>query len=84
MNKRLITFHLTEAQEQLQEIVEEISKDPDYDYGEYFVDMQHLYHHLNTAWNARDISDEEAEPGSDELFKRWGQFPRDIPLLVDV
>jgi hypothetical protein len=84
MNKRLVSFHLSEVQEQLQEILEEISKDPDYDYGEYVVSMQHLYHHLNTAWNARDVLDEEAEPGSDELFKRWGQFPRDLLPLVDV
>jgi len=83
MNKRLVTFHLSEAQEQLRDMLEEMSKDPEYDYGEYFVHIQHLYHHVNTAWNARDVPDSEAEPGSDELFKRWGRFPRDLLLLVD-
>ena len=81
MNKNLVVFHLSEAREQLQSMLEEITKDPEYDYGEYVVEMQHLYHHLNTAWNARDASDAEAEPISDELFNRRGDFPQDLPLM---
>jgi hypothetical protein len=81
MNKKLVTFHLNEAHEQLQAILDEMSRDDDYGYGEYVVEMQHLYYHLNTAWNARDAFNEEAEPISDELFNRWGRFPHDLPLM---
>lgn len=81
LNKKLVAFHLSEAQEELQQMLSEISQDPEYGYGEFFVGMQHAYYHLNTAWNARDVSAAEAEPGSDELFNRWGSFPEDLPLM---
>jgi len=70
MNKKLVTFHLNEAHEQLRATLAEMSRDDDYGSGEFVVEMQHLYYHLNTAWNAREASDAEAEPGSDELFNR--------------
>ena len=81
MNKRLVAFHLSEAVEQLQSMMDEIPRDNEYGYGEFLVEMQHVYYHLNTAWNAKDVSDAVAEPGSDELFNRWGQFPTDLPLM---
>ena len=81
MNKRLVAFHLAEAVEQLQSMLDEISRDNEYGYGEFLVEMQHVYYHLNTAWNARDISDAAAEPNSDELFNRWGSFPENFPLM---
>ena len=81
MNKNLVVFHLSEAHEELQRTLEEISEDSEYGQGDFLVAMQHLYHHLNTAWNARDVSDAVAEPGSNELFNRWGKFPQDVPLM---
>ncbi len=38
--------------------------------------MPHLYHHLNTAWNARYSSNAVGEASEDE-FRQWGQFPSD-------
>jgi hypothetical protein len=81
MNKDLVGFHIREANEELQRTVDEISKDPEYGEGELLLAMQHIYHHLNTAWNARDASHAEADPGTDEQFNRWGQFPADLPLM---
>jgi hypothetical protein len=40
--------------------------------------MEHLYHHVNTAWNARDSSAERADACSQEDFDCWRQFPQDI------
>jgi hypothetical protein len=42
--------------------------------------MQHLYHRLNTAWNARDESPERLAATSEEDFHRWRQFPEDLSL----
>lgn len=54
MNKKLVVFHLTEAVEQLQCMLGEISQDNEYGYGALLVEMQYVYYHLNTAWNAKD------------------------------
>ncbi|MDZ4290063.1 MAG: hypothetical protein U0984_19005 [Prosthecobacter sp.] len=81
MNKPYIEFHLREAQEALNNILESLRGDPDYDYGPYWVDMQHLYRHINTAWNARDAADEQAATLSQEDFDRWGQYPADLDIL---
>ena len=51
MNREWVLFQLREGQEELNRTIAEIAADPDYDVGEFIVAMQHLYHHLNTAWN---------------------------------
>jgi hypothetical protein len=83
MNRKWILFHLKEAHEELRRTIEEFEKRSDYDVGEYFVAMMHLYHHLNTAWNSKDVSDEDARTSSDESFSKWRQFPSDIDMSVD-
>ena len=82
MNQNWISFHLSEALVQLQEIIDNVEADPEYDYGDYVVDMSHLYHHLNTAWNSRDASDDEVANHSDEDFYRWRTFPSAEELLL--
>lgn len=42
--------------------------------------MGHLYNHLNTAWNARNATDEETTTLTEEQFYRWRQFPTDIDM----
>jgi hypothetical protein len=76
-----VLVHLTEAEEALQKLIIEISSDREYDYGNYRVDMEHLYHHVNTEWNARDATDATMNECSEEDFRRWRQFPPDIELL---
>lgn len=80
MNKNYVLWHLEEAQKAIREIVAEIKSDPDYDYGNYLVDIAHAYHHLNTAWNARDASEAAVEACTDDDWYRWRQFPTDIYL----
>jgi len=83
MNREWILFHLKEAHEELRSAIEEFEKRSDCDDGEYLVTMMHLYHHLNTAWNAKDVSIEDARISSDENFSKWRQFPSDIDMSVD-
>jgi hypothetical protein len=80
MNREHTLFHLREAAEELERTIRQIDVEPEYDYGEFLVAMQHLYHHLNTAWNARDASPERVAVASGADFFRWRQFPREIEL----
>ncbi len=54
MNRDWVLSQLREAQEELNRTIGEMEADPEYDVGELMVAMQHLYDHLNTAWNSRD------------------------------
>ena len=75
MNKDFILFNLTEAKEELDRIIQEFETQDEYSYGEFVVHITHLYHHINTAWNARDASSKETEKCSQADFECWRQFP---------
>ena len=81
MNKPHIRLHLAEARQALDQVISEIDSDPEYEFGSYRVDMEHLYHHINSAWNARDASEQATSECSEEDFRRWRQFPTDIELI---
>lgn len=80
MNKDYLLYNLQEAKEQLYQIIQDLKNNSDYDFGEYIVDMTHLYHHINTAWNAKDSTETESNNCTDEDFYKWRQFPKDIYL----
>ena len=82
MNRDYVLFHLREAQRELRDTIEEIEADPSYEYGDYVVAITHLYHHINTAWNARDSSESRAKACSQADFSEWRQFPSDLDLAV--
>jgi hypothetical protein len=75
MNHEHITFHLREAEEALARTIKELRDNPDYDFAEYWVAMQHLYYHFNTAWNGRDATPEQLEHLTDDLFDQWAKYP---------
>ena len=83
MNHNYILFNLREATEELERTIREIEANPDYDVGEMTVAFSHLYHHINTAWNARNASQEEAEECSEDNFRAWRAFPSAEELLLD-
>jgi hypothetical protein len=80
MNKKYILFHLNEAHEALQKMIRDLESDVDYESGNFFVDISHLYHHVNTSWNAQYISSHEASNQTDDEFYEWRQFPDNIDL----
>ena len=82
MNKDYLLWHLKEAKEELDRTIVEIEESSDYDVGEYLVAMSHLYHHINTAWNARDAPNDEAAECSEENFKKWRKLPQKSELLL--
>jgi hypothetical protein len=81
MNREWVLHHLGEAQDEIASTIAEMQATPDYDYGEFWVAMQHLYHHLNTAWNSRDATPDQVENATDRDFNRWSRFPEDLPMM---
>lgn len=80
MNKEYILYNLKEAFGELNSIIQEIENDATYEYGDFVIPMQHLYHHLNTAWNSRDSTKDESVECTEVNFEKWRQFPTDIYL----
>jgi hypothetical protein len=80
MNNDYVLFHLREAADELRTTIRELETDPEYGYGDFVVAMMHLYHHVNTAWNAKEATQEQAAACSDEDFHRWRQFPADLDM----
>jgi hypothetical protein len=83
VNKQYILYNLRDALEELRSTISEIERTPDYGYGEYVVAMSHLYHHVNTAWNARDASESEANECSEQNFLKWRMFPDYSELHIE-
>jgi len=80
MNRQYILYNLKEAKKQLDSLIQDIENDAEYDIGEYIVDIVHLYHHVNTAWNSKESTQEESDICSEENFEKWRDFPKDIYL----
>ncbi len=78
MNKEYILYNLKEAQNQLISIINDLSTDGEYNELTYFSEMRHVFHHLNTAWNARNSTKEESIACSEENFNKWRDFPQDL------
>jgi hypothetical protein len=81
MNRRAILFHLKEAKEQLDSTIAAIENDRGYSAGAFQVEMGHLYHHVNSAWNARDVSDKRHWKCSDKDYFNWEKFPKNWELV---
>lgn len=83
MNRAAVLFHLREAAEQLSDTIRSLEGAADYGTDELRVEMGHLYHHLNTAWNGREQTDEEFNTCTDESFKQLRRFPPESELFLD-
>jgi hypothetical protein len=80
VNREFILFHLGQAATELARTRQAIEDRPGYGYDELRVAATRLYHHINTAWNARDESVNVPAESSEEDFARWRQFPTDLDL----
>lgn len=78
MNKDHVLFHLEEAEKAIGDAISNIKAESDYEAVDLRIDMSHVYHHLNTAWNGREASEEDSRENSDENFDKWRSFPKDL------
>ena len=80
MNKEWILINLREALDELTRTIAAIESERDYSEIEFEIAMQHLYDHVNTAWNSRNVSAERVSQHSEEDFYAWRGFPTDISM----
>jgi len=73
MNRQVIESNIKEAREQLEEIEQRLSDK--LTEGELLVMLQHAYHHLNFAWNARKVSNSRYDKMSEKEFNEWSKYP---------
>jgi len=83
MNKKYVLFQLREAKQEIENTNSDIEKDPAYECKRYIVAMSNIYHHINTAWNARYASKRDTEFYSEEEFYKWRKFPTSDEFLLD-
>lgn len=83
MNREYVLWNLREAAEELKRTIGQLEQDPRYGQDEFVVAMSHLYHHINTAWNARDATAEEAAECTEENFGKWRSMPENSELLSE-
>lgn len=81
MNTDYVLFNLREALEELDQTIKDLERDSEYGEPEFSVAMTHLYHHVNTAWNARNSTVEQSNICSEEDFNKWSLYPDDFPEL---
>jgi hypothetical protein len=77
IQKKQILSNIIEAREQLQEIEESLQNDTEYTEIEMRIDLEHAYHHLNYAWNIRNVSNQQIKNMTDEDFRNWSKYPKD-------
>jgi hypothetical protein len=80
VNRDYVVYNLKEAEEAIEQILRDIASTPHYSEVELAIGIAHVYHHLNTAWNAREADPDRVERCSDEDFRQWRKFPEDIEM----
>lgn len=80
MNNEYIIFNLRAALEKLEQTVKGLQEDPEYGEKKFTAAMKFVYRHINTAWNAKNCTEQAAQQCTMEDAERWRQFPEDIDL----
>ena len=76
MNWKIILSKIREAREEIEKIESEINSDSKLDETQLELSLRHAYHHLNFAWNTRNIETKIYKNLSKNEYKKWGQFPK--------
>ncbi len=75
-NYEATQFHLREAQEHLEKLINSVNEGKE-DAVTFRIQMAHLYHHVNSAWNARRIRSLE-DPILNEKMLEFAEHPTDL------
>ncbi len=81
LNRSIIAANLKDARKELEKI-EKLVAVEDPDEVELLLMLEHAYHHLNFAWNARAASTGQYANLTAEEFNRWGKYPKEISSLA--
>src|SRR6266566_5585478 len=80
LNFEIIASNLSEAAGELQRLRKHVSAG-DLSVEALQVGLLHAYHHLNFAWNIRNVATEQYAKLTQKQFKRWGKYPSRIERL---
>lgn len=83
MNERFIELNAKDAHEELTKLLQHLASGAPLDFADFHVAMAHAFHHLNSAWNGRNISDKDWRECTDETYARLEAFPADLPMIGD-
>jgi hypothetical protein len=78
INWKLVAKQLAEAREELQRLEGMVSTQKSRSKGALQVGLEHAYHHLNFAWNAREMTDKSHRNLTPRQFQRGSRFPRSL------
>ncbi|MGE5086477.1 MAG: hypothetical protein ACM3MG_09275 [Bacillota bacterium] len=79
MNTKFIVYNFQEIEEEIAIVMSRIRKGMSHE--EYYKSVQHIYHHLNIAWNARESLPEGVADLDDPRMDEWKEFPKDLKLI---
>ena len=80
LNWKIILSNLAEAREQIEQIEEQANNGNKPSEIELQIMLEHVYHHLNFAWNIRHTSTENYSNLTDDEFNEWSQFPKEMEM----
>ena len=78
LNWQIILSNIAEAREQLQQIEARASNGEKISEAEFQILLEHVYHHLNFAWQIRHTPTKRYANLSDEDFHLWSKYPKEI------
>ncbi|MFZ2631953.1 MAG: hypothetical protein WA081_00070 [Desulfosalsimonadaceae bacterium] len=81
MNYEIILSNIREAREEIEKLEAKIASTEKPDQVEFELSLRHAYHHLNFAWNVKNVRTEKYTNLTDENFRNWGMFPKDFDDL---
>ncbi|MFM6928480.1 MAG: hypothetical protein ACKOX6_08440 [Bdellovibrio sp.] len=79
LNTKFILYNFQELEEEIEIVMSRIRKGMSHE--EYYKSVQHMYHHLNIAWNARESLPEGVADLDDPRMDEWKEFPKDLKLI---
>ena len=77
LNRDIILYNINDAREELDRIAARIGAGKMTE-PEFQIAMQHAFHHMNFAWNARHWPMRRYENLTQDDFDRAGSFPSDL------
>ena len=78
LNWKIIGYNIADAREQLEELERYIKESPRRSEIDLQVKLEHAFHHLSVAWNARNASISRYSNISEDDFNLWSKFPKDL------
>ncbi len=81
INWETILSDIAEARDELQKIEAEVKAHKAPCVEELQARLQHVYRHVNFAWNCRHVSTARYAKMTDSEFKQWAAYPKGIETI---